>query len=63
MASLQEQFPSQYQQWADAGGIESNFRRHLIALGEIKATQKDLLEVAQVALQQTLGMLGQIQDA
>lgn len=40
--SLQEQFPELYNEWVAAGGIENNFRAHLLALGAITPTRDDL---------------------
>ena len=38
---LAEQFPTQYKKWIEAGGDpEGDFRRHLLGLGELLATQE-----------------------
>jgi len=38
---LSGQFPTQYQKWIEAGGDpEGDFRRHLLGLGELLATQE-----------------------
>ena len=42
MMTLQEQFPVQFAQWRDANGVENNFRKHLLALGVLSATEADL---------------------
>lgn len=39
---LQEQFPDIYREWVNAGGIENNFRDHVLALGALPATKDDL---------------------
>ncbi|MCL5264152.1 MAG: glycosyl hydrolase [Chloroflexi bacterium] len=40
---LVEQFPAQFEEWEAAGGIENNFRSHLLAVGALQPTKADLL--------------------
>lgn len=44
--SLREQYPTQFTEWEKAGGVENNFRAHLIGIGAIKPTKGDLLLLA-----------------
>ncbi len=40
--ALKEQFPEQFRQWDAAGGVENNFRKHLLGIGALKPTPDDL---------------------
>jgi uncharacterized protein Yka (UPF0111/DUF47 family) len=42
--ALAATYPALYQEWVAAGGIENNFRSHLLALGILPATRADLLD-------------------
>ena len=44
--TLAEQYPNEYQAWVAAGGIENNFRKHLLGIGSIKPTPDDLKMLA-----------------
>ncbi|GEM_PF-3829778 len=46
VATLAEQFSDLYQQWVEAGGIDANFRKHLLGSRVIKATPDDLKMLA-----------------
>ena len=48
--SLASQFPNEYRAWLEAGGIENNFRAHLLGTGVIKPTADDLKILAAQAL-------------
>jgi hypothetical protein len=39
---LSEQFPNEYAEWVAAGGIENNFRAHLLGIGSLKPTKEDV---------------------
>ncbi len=39
---LSEQFPNEYNAWINAGGIENNFRAHLLGIGVLQPTNNDL---------------------
>jgi len=47
--SLRDQFPDLFSQWEAAGGIENNFRSHLLAIGALPPTKADLLMLADEA--------------
>jgi len=57
MPNLSQQYPVQYAEWVAAGGIEANFRLHLLGIGAIPATAKDVLDLARTALAQAKGVL------
>jgi hypothetical protein len=42
MTTLQAEYKTAYDEWVAAGGIDNNFRAHLLAIGSIPATQADL---------------------
>ena len=46
VATLAEQYPTIYREWVQAGGIETNFRAHLIGIGVLKPTADDLKTLA-----------------
>jgi len=38
---LVDQYPDDYAAWVAGGGVENNFRAHLLGTGKIKATPAD----------------------
>lgn len=46
VAKTTEQYKTLYDQWVVAGGIENNFRKHLLGIGVIKPTPADLKMLA-----------------
>jgi len=58
--ALTDDYPDQYAAWVAAGGVEANFRRHLLALGTVPATPRDLLDLAQESLSQAQGLLANL---
>lgn len=46
VTSLQEQFPAQFAGWEAAGGIENNFRKHLLGIKALPATMANLVFLA-----------------
>ncbi len=40
--SLREQYPAAFAEWEKAGGVENNFRAHLLGIGAIKPTKEDV---------------------
>ncbi len=40
--ALKDQYPAQYAAWVAAGGIENNFRAHLLGIGEIQPMRSDI---------------------
>lgn len=42
LATLREQFPDIFEQWEVAGGVENNFRAHLIGIGALAPSSADL---------------------
>lgn len=61
--ALADQFPSVYKEWVAAGGIENNFRKHLLGIGAIQPTKDDLaflLDQLQADLNQAKGVLAKL---
>lgn len=44
--SLANDYPQQYKEWVDAGGIESNFRDHLVGIGMLPPSFAAVLNLA-----------------
>lgn len=44
--ALRDQYPQAFAEWEAAGGIENNFRAHLIGIGAIQPTKDDLQTLA-----------------
>lgn len=44
--SLKDQFPAQFMEWEAAGGIENNFRKHLLGIKALPATMADIALLA-----------------
>lgn len=57
--SLQEQFPSIWDEWVKAGGPESHFRDHLLGIGAIQPTKDDLFHL----INQTKAKLSELREA
>jgi hypothetical protein len=51
--SLVEQYPAQYSEWVNAGGVENNFRKHLLGIGSIPVTLADCQFLASEAVAST----------
>ena len=39
---FKELYPAQYAEWEAAGGVENNFRKHLLGIGELIPVAEDL---------------------
>mgnify|MGYP001573280274 CR=1 FL=1 len=58
--ALVDQYPEQFSQWQAAGGVENNFRKHLLGIGVLAPEAADLLFLAQElgsGIQQLRGVL------
>lgn len=60
--SLIQQYPEQFKAWEAAGGVENNFRKHLLGIGELQPSSEDLKFLADEMLASAVQTQGAVKN-